>query len=111
MNRFQDKRRGRIRPGGLAVSVVLMAGSVGIFLGALQDMKKDVRQKEKEHLEQVLDQSAAICYALEGHYPASLSYLKEQYGIAWEEDTYLVDFEHVGDNLPPDIVVIPLMEG
>lgn len=111
MNRFRDRKIRSVRPGGLFLSVVLMAGCFGIFSGAVLDMGKDIQQKEQEHLEQVLNQSAAICYSLEGSYPESLSYLKEQYGIRWDEEKYLVDFESVGNNLPPDIVVIPLQEG
>lgn len=108
MNRFREKRVRSVRPGTLFLSAALMAGIFGIFSGVLLDMEKDIQKKEMEHLEQVLERSAALCYSLEGRYPEDLSYLKEQYGIHWDENTYLVDFEYVGSNLPPDIMVFAL---
>lgn len=107
MNRFQKKRKRKISPGGLTASVLLAAGCFGLFWGGVLGTRKDAQKKELENLRQVLDQSAAVCYALEGTYPESLSYLKEHYGIRWNEERYLVDFEAVGNNLPPDITVIP----
>jgi len=110
MNRFRDKKNSAINPGGLLLSAFIMAGSLVVFTGALRDMRTDIQSREQAHLEQVLHQSAAMCYSLEGGYPKSLSYLKEQYGIRWEEEKFLVDFEYVGNNLPPDITVILLKD-
>ena len=107
MNRFQDKRTRNYSSAGLFFSVLLMAVFFAIILGEIRNVEENVRKKELEHLEQVLNQSAAVCYALEGDYPESLSYLKEHYGVSWDEKRYLVDFETVGSNLPPDIVVLP----
>lgn len=103
-NRFQEKKT--FFGSGLLLSVVLMAGSFGFFWCGICLMQEETQEKEQTHLEQVLNQSAAVCYALEGRYPESLSYLKEQYGIYWKEEEYLVDFERIGSNLPPDITVI-----
>ena len=54
----------------------------------------------------MLEQSVTLCYALEGSYPESLDYLQNHYGIRWDEERFLVDFEPVGSNLPPDVTVI-----
>lgn len=108
MNRFRDKKNSGIKSGGVLLSGLIMAGSLIIFTGELRDMQANIQKKEQVHLEQVLHQSAAMCYSLEGRYPKNLAYLKEQYGIHWQEEKFLVDFEYVGNNLPPDIVVIPL---
>lgn len=107
MNRFQDKRTRKLSSAGLVLSVLLMMVSFALFWRGIQRMEENAREKDLEHLEQVLNQSAAICYALEGDYPESLSYLREHYGVSWDEERYLVDFEAVGSNLPPDIVVFP----
>ena len=52
--------------------------------------------------------SAVSCYAFEGTYPESLSYLKEHYGVTWNEDKYVVDYETIGANLMPSVTVIPI---
>lgn len=107
MNRFQNRRGRKPSIGGLTVSVLVAAGCFALFLGGILGTRREAWRKELENLQQVLDQSAVVCYALEGTYPESLSYLKEHYGISWNEHRYLVDFEAVGNNLPPDITVIP----
>lgn len=103
-NRFQEKKT--FLGSGLVLSAVLMAGSFSFFWCGICSVQEETQKKERAHLEQVLNQSAAVCYALEGRYPESLIYLKEQYGICWNEEQYLVDFERIGANLPPDITVI-----
>ena len=87
-----------------AVSLLLLAGFTVLFDG----MKRDVTEKEKENLEHALRQSVVSCYALEGIYPEDLTYIREHYGVRWDEHRFLVDYERVGENLPPDITVIPL---
>lgn len=82
------------------------AGILLFFLAAFSRIGTQAREKEAENLQHALDQSVIICYALEGSYPESLDYLKEHYGISWNEQRYLVDFETVASNLPPDITIL-----
>ncbi|NCB64163.1 MAG: hypothetical protein EOM52_11280 [Clostridia bacterium] len=56
---------------------------------------------------QGLRRAAVQCYALEGAYPAGLSYLEAHYGVAVDPKRYLVDYQFIGSNLMPDITVLP----
>lgn len=60
--------------------------------------------------EQAVRRAAVECYALEGWYPDSLSYLVEHYGIHVDTERYLVDYRFVASNLMPDITVL-LLQG
>lgn len=51
--------------------------------------------------------AAVQCYALEGAYPPSLSYLEEHYAVAVDESRCFVDYQYVAANLMPDITVLP----
>ena len=62
--------------------------------------------KEKELLQTALDRSILQCYALEGSYPSSLSYLEEHYGLTYNKELFFVDYQYIGDNLRPDITII-----
>lgn len=42
---------------------------------------------------------------MEGSYPESLDYLKEHYGITYDPEKYIVDYEIIGSNLMPDVKV------
>lgn len=56
--------------------------------------------------EQSIRRSAVECYALEGFYPADLSYLREHYGVAVDETRYIVHYEYVASNLMPAVTVL-----
>ena len=52
-------------------------------------------------------QNAALtCYAVEGAYPESLEYMRENYGLAYDESRYFVTYDAFSSNLVPDIRVI-----
>ena len=61
---------------------------------------------EKEILEKAINRSVTQCYALEGDYPASLTYLKDNYGLTYNEEHFFVDYQYIGGNLRPDITII-----
>lgn len=50
--------------------------------------------------------SAIRCYALEGVYPPSYEYLKENYGIQIDEEKYTVFYDIFASNMMPDVTVI-----
>lgn len=106
MNRFEEKKKSRFRGRGIMSLALSCAVILLFFVWAFSGISGQARQKETENLRRALEQSVIICYALEGSYPESLDYLKEHYGISWNEQRYLVDFETVGSNLPPDITII-----
>ena len=50
--------------------------------------------------------SLVNCYAIEGAYPDSLSYLEEHYGLQIDHNRYVVDYEPFGDNIWPTVQVV-----
>ena len=57
-------------------------------------------------LENALDRSITQCYALEGSYPPSLSYLVENYGLTYNAEQYFIDYQYIASNLRPDVTII-----
>lgn len=49
--------------------------------------------------------AALTCYAVEGAYPTTLEYLRTHYGLAYDQDRYMVRYDAFGSNLMPDISV------
>ena len=49
--------------------------------------------------------AALTCYAVEGAYPDDLEYLRAHYGLAYDEDRYLVTYSAFASNLLPEIYV------
>ena len=51
---------------------------------------------------------ALQCYVIEGAYPESLDYLKENYGLAVNTEDYRIIYIPYAENLPPEVKVIYL---
>ncbi|MBR1560838.1 MAG: hypothetical protein IJ646_11420 [Clostridia bacterium] len=49
--------------------------------------------------------AALTCYAVEGTYPSDLAYLRENYGLAYDESRYMVSYDAFGMNVVPEIYV------
>ena len=49
--------------------------------------------------------AAMTCYAVEGAYPDSLDYLKDNYHLAYDEERYFITYEAFASNRIPDIWV------
>lgn len=107
MNRFQKTRRGAAFMGRIA-SVVFFLCVLGAFLMGLNDLSAVTARQEAEGLKNSVVQSAVHCYALEGFYPDSLSYLEEHYGLQYDKEKYVVSYEVIGSNMMPDVAVITL---
>ena len=82
--------------------LVLLLG----FLLALSRLEAGRLAEGKGQLEAALRRSVVACYAAEGAYPADISYLRQHYGLQWEEDRYTVRYEWFGENLMPEITVL-----
>lgn len=58
-------------------------------------------------LETALENSAVLCYSLEGFYPPSLDYLADNYGVVVDREHYIVHYDVFASNMMPDIRVVP----
>ena len=85
---------------------LIFAVVIVIFLFAVRSFGNSNVQKQKESLENALQKTIVECYALEGAYPSSLDYLKEHYGLTYNEDLFFVTYDYIGSNLRPDTTVI-----
>lgn len=76
------------------------------FWMALHQFQTYTRQEQKKSLVRALQKDIAQCYALEGMYPPSLSYLKQKYGLTYDEALFHVDYQPLASNLYPDVTVL-----
>lgn len=76
------------------------------FLLALSRLDMGRRAEGKQQLEEALRRTAVTCYASEGFYPPDVAYMREHYGLEWDEKNYTVRYEVFAANLMPDITVL-----
>lgn len=81
-----------------------------LFLRGVQSVSDTTAAKQQESLETALSRSIAQCYAVEGMYPPSLKYLREHYGLTYDEDKFFVDYHSIGSNLMPEFTVLPVKQ-
>ena len=77
-----------------------------VFLYGINSIDHSTKVSQMESLHNTISQCVTHCYAVEGTYPPSLDYLKEHYGLIYDENSFFVDYTAIGSNLRPDITII-----
>ena len=90
----------------LMISAVLFALILSAFLFGISTVEDRTDAQAKETLEQAVSRGIVHCYSLEGSYPESLQYLKDHYGLTYDEDRFFVDYQVLGSNILPDVTII-----
>lgn len=75
------------------------------YFGVQQAVSRE-KEEAKRLAEENIRRGAIICYALEGAYPPSYTYLKERYGIQIDEDRFQVFYDIFASNIMPDITIV-----
>lgn len=78
---------------------------LALFVSGVRLIEKSSRSESVSMVEQSVSRAALQCYALEGFYPRSLSYLEERYGVMVDMDVYFIHYQYIADNLAPEIYV------
>ena len=88
---------------GNLFSLLLFAAVMVIFLGGVRQAGAAREGEAKRIAEESLTRAVISCYAIEGRYPESYDYLKENYGVSIDESKYAVHYEVFASNIMPDI--------
>ena len=105
MARFEYQKKTAYIP-KFIISVCVFLLIVLLFYQGIESLSSGSVRRQRESLENALNRSITYCYAVEGSYPESLEYLKEHYGITYDEDRFFVDYKIVGTNILPDVTII-----
>lgn len=105
MARFQYQKKSSA-PRNFLISAGLFALIALLFYHGVVSVSEDTLKRQRESLENALNRSISYCYAVEGKYPESLQYLRENYGITYDTSKFFVDYQITGSNLMPDVTII-----
>ena len=88
--------------------VITIAIVVWVVYRGTLNINATTEEERLRGVERAVTRAVVQCYALEGQYPASYSYLAENYGLMVDTDKYIVqiDFSGMG-NVMPNIIVMP----
>lgn len=109
MSRFQYKQKSH---SGIKtiLAICIFVAIIIIFFCGINALGNSTDNREKSSLEEALNKSITYCYATEGSYPESLEYIKENYGLVYDENKYYIDYRAIGSNIKPDVTVVELKD-
>ncbi|WP_343209939.1 hypothetical protein [Anaerolentibacter hominis] len=108
MNRFKRRADTGFSKHSVLLPVLLLLCVLFLFVFGLNRLSGSDAMDQKRSIEESLNRMVVHCYAVEGIYPPSLSYLEEHYGFTYNAARFYVDYQPIGSNIFPDITVIPL---
>ena len=89
----------------MILSIILFVLVVVWFVISADNAGEAADRKRTDSIYSTVMNGAVLCYSIEGEYPPSLDYLKENYGVIFDSDKYMVDYRYFGANIRPTIVV------
>ncbi|MBP3410596.1 MAG: hypothetical protein J6J78_01035 [Clostridia bacterium] len=100
---MKSRRRGIVR--ALAVTLVVFAI---LLSGAILLLDYIGNASDEAQIAMVRDavrSAVTTCYAVEGAYPRDISYLEENYGLAYDHERFFITYDAFASNIFPDILV------
>lgn len=93
---------------GVYLTVILFVLIVIAFVFLLNAVAGKTEMEQARVLEDAVRRAVVTCFAIEGRYPPSLSYLAEHYGLqsALDNDQFIVSYFVFASNIYPDIAVL-----
>lgn len=53
-----------------------------------------------------IEKAVVLCYSIEGYFPPDINYLKENYGLTFDENLYILNYNAFSSNIMPEIVLL-----
>lgn len=107
-NRFAKKKRDTGWFKDIALPVLVFAVVAGLFLFGVGGVGRTTQEERLRSVEKAVNRAAVQCYAVEGRYPPSLEYMEERYGLSIDYERYIVQYNPIGSNMMPTILVLPM---
>jgi uncharacterized protein (DUF4213/DUF364 family) len=90
----------------LVLSLTLLLCVLALAVLGLRNAETARSDAAAEDLLRSIRRAAVSCYAIEGRYPDTLSYLTEHYGVYVDESEFAVGYDVFASNLMPDVTVM-----
>ena len=90
----------------LLVPILIFAVTVVILICSIRNAGAKRSEEEMRIAKDSIMRAAVSCYAIEGEYPDTFEYLRDNYGVVINEDKYLVDYFVFASNIMPEVTVI-----
>ena len=86
----------------IVLLMVLLLGGVYMIISRLSSTQSSA---QTQFVQDAVRNAALTCYAVEGAYPEDVEYLRQNYGLAYDQDRYMVSYDASMGNMVPVIYV------
>ena len=86
----------------IVLLMLLLIGGVWMLVSRLGNSSDEA---QTQFVTDAVQNAALTCYAVEGAYPDDVEYLRTHYGLAYDQDRYMVRYSAFASNLLPEIYV------
>ena len=86
----------------IVLLMVLLLAGVYTLVSRLSNTQSSA---QTQFVQDAVRNAALTCYAVEGAYPEDVEYLRQNYGLAYDRDRYMVSYDASMGNMVPVIYV------
>lgn len=88
----------------ITIVLLMLLVLVGVWL-LVSRVGTSSDNAQTQFVTDAVQNAALTCYAVEGAYPDDVEYLRTHYGLAYDQDRYMVRYSAFASNLLPEIYV------
>ena len=88
------------------LSVLLFVAIVAVISFGMTNIQQRGGAQQAKLLKDALCRASVSCYAVEGRYPPTLEYIKDNYGVVVNDDKFIVRYVAFAENIMPTIRVL-----
>ena len=92
-------------------SVLIFIALILAFVLLVNNITNKNSGRELQIVRDAVKNAALTCYAVEGAYPDDIDYLRDNYGLAYDQDRYHVTYDAFASNQMPEIYVTEDVSG
>lgn len=87
-------------------SILFFLIIIMLFMYGISSLSNSSINDDKQILSDAIERDIVHCYAVEGIYPPSLQYMEENYGLTFDHNKYIVNYDIFGSNIMPTFQII-----
>lgn len=88
----------------IIIVVIVFALLISWIVVVSNESKESTKENSRSAVEEQISKTIRLCYSIEGIYPPSIEYLKDNYGLIIDEQ-YFIHYEIFADNIMPQFEV------
>ena len=91
---------------GWIVTLCIFALLLGFTMRRVGSVEQKNLLQRQENVRSATLRAAVACYSVEGVYPDNVEYLVEHYGLRYDTETFILQYDAFAENILPDIRVL-----